>query len=496
VANGRGVIVRRITLFAVFALTAGALMTGPDGAAGASNASDAADAAAAAAEAAAAAAGPGSLPSIVLINTDDQRPETLNKMPTVQKRLINQGISFPNAFVVNPECCPSRASTFTGLYSHNTGVYRDQPPHGGVKSFVGHGNEKSTIATWLQDGGYTTALMGKYLNGYKGTRVPQGWDDWMAFNVPHSGTGHYFNYDLNINGKLKHYDEKPKDYSTDVLTRKASSFIHNTKGPLFLYWAPSAPHKPSKPAPRYKHALKNLPKWRPKSYNERGIADKPKWAQFNRLSKPERKTIDFTRLQQYRTLLSVDDAVGKIVNALKDAGRLDNTLIIYTSDNGFLWGEHRLDGKQTPWEESIRVPFIFRYDPITANTAQTNPNIVLNIDLAPTFADLGEVNTPHVDGESIFDLLNGDPWRTSFLIEHMEGRYSPAPTYCAMRTDAIMYSVYKTGDRELYDLGKDPLELHNLAKDPDFQDAIDGKGGYNDQLREMCQPPPPNWDGP
>jgi arylsulfatase A-like enzyme len=308
----------------------------------------------------------------------------------------------------------------------------------------------------------------------------------MAFNVPHSGTGHYFNYDLNINGKLKHYADNPKDYSTDVLTRKASAFIHNTNGPLFLYWAPSAPHKPAKPAPRYKNAFKNLPKWRPKSYNERGISDKPKWAQFNRLSKPERKTIDETRLAQYRTLLSVDDAVGNIVN----------TLIIYTSDNGFLWGEHRLDGKQTPWEESIRVPFIFRYDPITGNTAATDPNLVLNIDLAPTIADIAEVNTPRVDGESIFNLLGGGTWRTQFLIEHMEGKYSPAPTYCALRTQTEMYSVYKTGDRELYDLTKDPLELHNLANDPAFHDAIFANGGYNDQLKQLCSPPPPNWHGP
>jgi N-acetylglucosamine-6-sulfatase len=483
--GGRGG-ARRLTFFAVLALTMGALVTGSGAASGTNNgATDVT-----------APSGPGSRPSIVLINTDDQRPETLAKMPTVQRRLMNQGITFPNAFVVNPECCPSRASTFTGLYSHNTGVYRDQPPHGGMKSFVSHGNESSTIATWLRDDGYTTALMGKYLNGYKGTRVPPGWDNWTAFNVPHSGKGHYYNYDLNINGKLKSFGKRRKDYSTDVLTRRADSFIHNTNGPLFLYWAPSAPHKPAVPAHRYAHALSHLPKWRPKSYNERGISDKPKWAQFDRLSKRERQAIDETRLDQYRTLLSVDDSVGNIVNALKDTGRLDNTLIIFTSDNGFLWGEHRLDGKQTPWEESIRVPFIFRYDPITQNTASTDPNLVLNIDLAPTIADLANVNTPSVDGQSILDLLSGDTWRTQFLIEHMEGRYSPAPTYCALRTQTEMYSVYKTGDRELYDLTKDPLELHNLANDPDYHDAIFANGGYNDQLRQLCTPPPPNWRGP
>jgi N-acetylglucosamine-6-sulfatase len=438
----------------------------------------------------------GSRPNVVLIMTDDQRMETLAKMPQTRKLLADKGTTFTNSFVVNPECCPSRAATLTGEYSHNTGVYRDQPPHGGVKSFVQNHDERSTIATWLNGAGYATALMGKYLNGYKGTRIPQGWDTWDAFNVPHSGKGHYFNYELNVNGKLKFFGQKPKDYSTDVLAQKASSFIQNTKAPFFLYWAPSAPHKPAVPAPKYKHAFAHLPKWRPESYNEKGIKDKPKWAQFPRLSKADKKEIDQTRLNQYRTLLSVDDAVGHIVAALRNAGRLDNTMIIFTSDNGFLWGEHRLDGKQTPWEESIRVPFIFRYDPVTGNTATTNDNLIANIDIAPTIAAAAGVNAPHVDGSNILDLLKGGNWRTQFLIEHMEGRYSPAPTYCAMRTQTEMYAVYKTGDRELYDLSNDPLELHNLANDSAYDQEINGQGGLNDQLRQMCQPPPPNWKGP
>jgi N-acetylglucosamine-6-sulfatase len=479
--------VRRLALLALPLLVSGALVTGPDAASGANGGGGGGGAT----------NGPASRPSIVLINTDDQRPETLNKMPQLKKRVTDLAVNFTNGFVVNPECCPSRASMLTGQYSHGTGVYRDQPPHGGVKTFVENGNERSTIATWLQDGGYRTALMGKYLNGYKGTRVPRGWDNWTAFNVPHSGAGHYFDYDLNINGELKHFGSHPKDYSTDVLTRKASSFIHNTNGPLFLYWAPSAPHKPATPAPRYKHAFSHLPKWRPKSYNEKKISDKPAWAaQLPRLSKRDRQEIDRTRLAQYRTLLSVDDAVGKIMDALRATGRLHDTLIIYTSDNGFLWGEHRLDGKQTPWEESIHVPFIMRYDPITGNVPTTNTGLVTNIDIAPTIADLAEVNAPRVDGQSLFDLLSGDPWRSQFLIEHLKGRYSPAPTYCALRTTTAMYSVYKTGDRELYDLTQDPLELRNLANDPAYDDQIFGTGGYNDQLRQLCSPPPPNWQGP
>jgi N-acetylglucosamine-6-sulfatase len=429
--------------------------------------------------------------------TDDQRPETLAKMPNTEKKLAAHGVTFQNSFVVNPECCPSRAATLTGLYSHDTGVYRDQPPHGGVTAFVKNHDEHKTVAVWLHDAGYTTSLMGKYLNGYKGTRIPQGWDNWTAFNVPHSGTGHYFNYYLNINGNLKYYGKKRKDYSTDVLARKAATFIHNANGPFFLYWAPSAPHKPAVPAPKYAHAFSHLPKWRPKSFNERGIKDKPKWAQLPRLSKADIHEIDRTRVDQYRTLLSVDDAVAKIVNALRNAGRLDNTMIIFTSDNGFLWGEHRIDGKQTPWEESIRVPFIMRYDPVTGNMeGTTNTSLIANIDIAPTIASAAGVNPPQVDGSNILDLLNGGSWRNEFLIEHLVGRYSPAPTYCALRTETQMYAVYSTGDRELYDLTSDPLELHNLASDPTYERQIDGKGGLNDQLKQLCKPPPPGWSGP
>jgi arylsulfatase A-like enzyme len=479
----RNAVLRRVALLALPALILSSLLAASGPAAGTGASGDTTNR-------------PSDRPNFVVIMTDDQRMETLSKMPQTQKLLTDKGVDFKNSFVVNPECCPSRAATLTGNYSHNTGVYRDQPPHGGVKSFVQHHNERSTIGTWLNDAGYTTALMGKYLNGYKGTRIPQGWDSWTAFNVPHSGTGHYFNYDLNINGNLKHFGDAKDDYSTDVLAQKASTFINNASGPFFLYWAPSAPHKPAVPAPKYQHAFANLPKWRPESYNERGIKDKPKWAHFPRLSKADKKEIDRTRLDQYRTLLSVDDAVGHIVAALRQAGRLDNTMIIFTSDNGFLWGEHRLDGKQTPWEESIRVPFILRYDPITANTATTNDNLIANIDIAPTIAAAAGVNAPHVDGSNILDLLQGGNWRTQFLIEHMEGRYSPAPTYCAMRTQTEMYAVYKTGDRELYDLANDPLELHNLAKDPSYDQEINGQGGLNDQLRDLCQPPPPNWRGP
>jgi arylsulfatase A-like enzyme len=323
-------LLRRLALLALPAIVVSSMLAASGPASGAGAASGATNA-------------PGSRPNVVVIMTDDQRPETLAKMPKTQQLLVNKGTDFTNSFVVNPECCPSRAATLTGNYSHNTGVYRDQPPHGGVASFVKHHDERSTIATWLNGAGYDTALMGKYLNGYKGTRIPQGWDTWDAFNVPHSGTGHYFNYELNQNGKLHSYGRAPKDYSTDVLARKATSFIGKENRPFFLYWAPSAPHKPAVPQYKYEHAFAHLPKWRPESFNEKGIKDKPKWAQVPRLTKAEiHKDVDDTRLAQYRTLLSADDAVQVVLDQLVGTGRLSNTLLVFASDNGYLWGEHRL----------------------------------------------------------------------------------------------------------------------------------------------------------
>jgi len=425
-------------------------------------------------------------PSVLVIMTDDQRADTLWAMPTVGSELIGQGVTFTNAFVSNSLCCPSRASTLTGAYSHTTGVWRNQPPYGGWDSFV----DTSTVATWLHDAGYRTGFFGKYLNrywnpAYASGYVPPGWDRWVAF--PRSG---YFDYDLNIDGVIRSFGSAPEDYSTSVLADEAASFIRSEKGPILVWFTPYAPHNPATPEPRYATAFSDLAPWRPASYNEPDVSDKPTWLQKLRPLDAEKQAgIDAFRIDQYRTLLSVDDAVGELLAALRDSGRLHNTLIVFMSDNGILWGEHRWRTKRVAFEEAIRIPFVVRYDPLV-RVPRTDPNLVLNIDVAPTISDVAGVSAPGADGASLLPLLADPsaPWRDAFLIERLQKKRDLLPTYCGVRTDRYLYTVYVTGDRELYDLQSDPLELTNLITDPSMEPVV---ADLHARLLQLCDPPPP-----
>lgn len=435
-------------------------------------------------------------PNFVVILTDDQRWDTLAPMPHVQADLVDKGVHFANAFNVNPWCCPSRASFLTGQYSHSTDVYRNFPPHGSVSSF----DDSSTVATWLHDAGYRTALMGKYLNGYKGAMssyVPPGWDRWVAVSSGFSG-GAYYDYTLSFGGTNQSFGSAPSDYSTDVLASQADAFIRNTASgqPLFLFFTPYAPHGPSTPAPRHADAFSDLPQWRPTSYNESNISDKPAYIR-NRPMLDEATNPDALRRDMYRSLLSVDDAVGRIVDALRDTGRLDNTVVVFASDNGYLWGEHRWTdtgklwaGKIVPYEESIRIPLIVRYDPLTS-AARKDTHLVTNLDLAPTVASLADIPAPGIEGHSLIPHLTSPDTSTrdDFLIEHLrdETARDIVPTYCAVRNKRHIYIYYSTGERELYDLRNDPHQLQNL-KGASFAST---RAALHARLKELCVPPPP-----
>ena len=259
-------------------------------------------------------------------------------MPIVRSRLIDQGVNFTDAFVVNPLCCPSRTSILTGAYSHSTGIYTNEPPHGGFADF----HDRSTIATWLDAAGYQNALVGKYLNGYAHTTyIPPGWDFWIS-----QQTGEYYDYVLTHNHVLRWFGHSPSDYSTRVLTRHAVQFLRRAERPFFLYFAPSAPHSPAVPAPDDARAFPNLPPWRPASYDEANVSDKPAWVTRLHLSAAKRKRIDRFRRDQYRSLLAVDESVGRILDALVAKHQLHDTLIVFMSDNGLEWGEHRVWGSR------------------------------------------------------------------------------------------------------------------------------------------------------
>ena len=421
-------------------------------------------------------------PSVLLIVTDDQRWDTLWAMPQVKRLLVDRGVTFGNSFVSSPLCCPSRASILTGAYPHTTGVYTQGLPHGGFKRF----NDTTTIATELHDAGYRTGFFGKYLDSYQSGAlsgyVPPGWDRWMAF--VHSG---FFDYGLTIDGEVKRFGSSPADYSTDVLAERTDAFIRRTGGPFFAIFAPAAPHAPATPAPTDAGLFSDLPAWSPPSFNEADVSDKP-WdvARLHRLTPGQIAGLEELRRDQYRSLQAVDRAVARLIDALADSGRLANTLVIFTSDNGLLWGEHRWQKKEMPYEEAIRVPLVIRDDAVVVDAPRTEDRLISNVDLAPTIAELAGTDLPKAEGKSLLPLLSGDQvrWRHALLIEHMK-MTNPVPTYCAVRTDRYLYATYVTGEEELYDLQEDPYELDNLAgRSPPLESRL------ATTLRSLCDPPP------
>ena len=425
-------------------------------------------------------------PNIIFIFTDDQDLETLAHMPRVQALLVKQGLTFKNAFVTTPLCCPSRASILTGQYPHNNDILGNAPPLGGFVKFRDLGREDSTVATWLRAAGYRTALFGKYLNGYptadNPTYVPPGWDVWYGKFERGPDIGDYFGYKLNENGRVVAHGKDPSEYLTDVLVEKAVAFIQSAAGdrtrPIFLYFAPYAPHAegapngPPIPAPRHEGALAHMTAPRPSSFNEADVSDKPSHLQ----GRPVLNAKQITELDhEYRTrvesLLAVDEAVERIIKALADRGELANSYIFFMSDNGYLLGQHRVPrGKGVPYEESIRVPLVLRGPGIPAG--ESVDYFALNIDFAPTVAELaGTSIPPSVDGRSLVPLLRGAKpplanWRQDFLVEFYTPPGAP-PTnqaYYGLRTQDTLYVEYASGEHELYELKVDPYQLSSLHK--------------------------------
>jgi arylsulfatase A-like enzyme len=424
-------------------------------------------------------------PNVVVIVTDDQRWDELDGMPIVRGELMAKGITFTNGFVVNPLCCPSRASILTGEWSHTTGVYRQVPPFGRFEAL----RDGSTIATWVDAAGYDTALVGKYIDGYQHAAltgyVPPGWDRWVAF--AHSSYG---DYALTVDGRI----ERPNEYATDVLARYAVDFVRTANGPLFLYFAPPAPHAPATPAPEFAGGAVPAPPAPPPSLDEADVSDKPAYVRaLPRLGAPGTAAAAAFRDEQERTLLSVDRAVGEILRALDDTGRLHNTLIVFVSDNGLLLGEHRWTKKEVPYDEAIRIPFVVRFDAAGGPQGIEDDRFALNVDIAPTIAAAAGVPAPGAEGSSLLPLVEGEhpSWRTDFLVEHVRGA-NPVPTYCAVRSETSLYVRYQTDEEEFYDLAADPFELTNLAGDPADVAALEAA---RKRLAELCVPPPPGLYG-
>ncbi len=427
----------------------------------------------------------GRRPNIVFVLTDDLAWNLVRYMPHVL-RMQREGETFTNYYVTDSLCCPSRASILTGRFPHDTHVFDNSPPEGGYAVFHERGEERQTFALALQRSGYRTALMGKYLNGYEpgvseaGSRrpgVPQGWSEWDV-----AGNGYpEYGYRMNSDGRVRSYGYGARDYLTDVLARRGLGFISRAAAankPFLLELAPFAPHSPYTPAPRDAHAFPGARAPRTPAFNVDGRHE-PAWIrQFVPLGSSQIATIDRKFRRRARAVQAVDRMIGEIEAELAAKGLARDTYIVFSSDNGLHMGEHRLEpGKLTAFDTDIKVPLIVTGPGVPAGRAI--PQMSENIDLCPSFEQLaGAPVPPGVDGHSLVPLLRGRvpaDWRREILVEHhgrvlhagdpdlpTQGAGNP-PSYEAIRTPDSLYVEYVTGEREYYDLRRDPFELDNIA---------------------------------
>ena len=464
-------------------------------------------------------------PNVVTIEADDMRTDDLRWMPHVRQLIRDQGLEFRNSFAPNPLCAPSRASLLTGQYSQNTGVFTVLDDNG-----FGAFDDRRTLATSLNAAGYNTMFLGKYLNGYgvQPSRVtgqpsfryvPPGWTEWYGAPDRPPGSGYAgggtYNYDhmlLNVNGRID--DSHAGQYQTEVEGRIASRLVrryHRSAKPFFLYFAPIAPHfglpveaddpqglvwpdtgkpermmTPARPPgvrgrfDRQITRASGLP--RDGGPSERDVRDKPRPMRSRpELSSQERDAVRTVTRQRAEALSVLDTQVGRLVRTLKATGEYRRTVLMFTSDNGYFLGEHRMrQGKIRGHEPSLRVPFVVsgpgvphgrRYDPVTTE------------DVTATILNLAHARPPHQpDGSSVVPSFAGDRgWTEPVLTEgSLADRvfrraakrgnplFTDARTTIGVRTARYAYLRYNDGDVELYDLDRDPNELVSRAGDPAY----------------------------
>lgn len=406
-------------------------------------------------------------PNVVLVLADDLDDALLRthlgSYPNI-RRLYREGTSFRNSFVTNSVCCPSRSTGLTGRYSHNHGVMDNTPPNGGAPRF--RSEEAEALPVWLQrsSAGYATGHIGKYMNAYDGSYVPPGWDEWAGYVPPDS--------ELAVagpaEGGLEASPISEKRYPDDRFAEEAASFIGRRAGsPYFLQVSLHAPHESAEGQPEYadRHAglFPNARAPKSPSFDEKNVSDKPRWVRrTNRLTDGRKAAVDGLYRNRLRAMAAADEAVGRVYEALKASGELEDTVFVFTSDNGFHMGEHRLvePSKRLAYEEDIRVPLVARGPGIAAGAARSE--FVLNNDLAPTLADIaGAEPSASVDGRSVVPLLRGgNPrWRTAFLVEGAAHDRIGRPAFRAVRTKNYLYVGWANGERELYNVRRDPHQL-------------------------------------
>jgi N-acetylglucosamine-6-sulfatase len=418
-------------------------------------------------------------PNVLVVMTDDQTVEQTRVMREVQSQIGDRGATFANSFVSFPLCCPSRATFMTGQYARNHRVLENVGPLGGFDRL----RSDNTLAVWLEEAGYHTGLAGKYMNEYgkdDPTLVPPGFSEWYAALT--GSIDDVYDYTLNENGALVEYGTDAADFKQDVITAKANAFlVRNAPAPdpFFLFVGYTAPHgarpdpnpqppadcggEAPKPAPRHATVFEAALPPRPASYNEAAVADKP--ADIRGMA-PIDDEAEAQINRHYRcgleALLSVDEGVRTLLRTLRRSGELRDTVVIFTSDNGFFFGEHRIrQGKRRLYEEASRVPLMIRGPGVPAGTEVQE--LVVNADLAPTIGELtGAEAGLRMDGMSLLPLIE-EPERwigRELLIE--------SDRYSAIRTRRYIYAEHDAGGLEMYDLDADPNQLSSVHGSPDY----------------------------
>jgi N-acetylglucosamine-6-sulfatase len=438
-------------------------------------------------------------PNIIVIQTDDQTLESFRPevMPNTVKLIGGGGgTTFSNAVVTTPLCCPSRVATLTGQYGHNNGVLSNNPGYAGLDE------PANVLPTWLQDAGYVTAHVGKWLHQFERVQRPKtkpapGWDQWYTALEPRA----YYDYKLYVNGGTEKYGDSDRDHLTDVLTNTSVKLIRKyvpRDKPFFLELDQYAPHAgPGRirnkclnapvPSPGDEGLFKNEELPKPPSFNEEDLSDKPSFIKdLPPLGAKAIKAMEKRYRCTLASLAGVDRGIKKIWRALGQTGERDNTVIVFFSDNGFFFGEHRLaKSKFRAYEEDIRVPFAMRVPQSLLGGAAVGEvdQQVANIDIAPTLLELAGAEAGRVmDGRSLLGLMRGSavgyPQDRAIEIEFKEkgvpSELSASCTFAAVRTATQFFvehtSVPEAGGNscrpadevEHYDLADDPFELDNL----------------------------------
>ncbi|MFC1614833.1 sulfatase, partial [Gemmatimonadota bacterium] len=407
--------------------------------------------------------------NIILILVDDMRFDAMSCLghPVLDTpnfdHLVNQGTLFSNAFVTTSLCSPSRASILSGLYAHQ---------HQVLDNNTELDSSLPSFPPMLRQRGYRTGFIGKWhMGGSKDSSRP-GFDRWVSFR----GQGVYFNPRFNVDGSYVEHE----GYTTDLLTDYAEEFIRESRrGPFFLYLSHKAVHDDFQPAPRHRGKYRDIKVPYPPSYanTEENYRGKPQW-----LKRARKSCIGVDHMYDNRygfeqfykdyceCLLAVDDSVGRVLRVLEDENLLDDTIILFAGDNGFLCGEHGLIDKRNMYEPSIRIPLI-AYSPGMIPRGKTREELALNIDLCPTILELAGAEPLEASpGMSLLGLAleNDVPWRKEFLYEYFwERNYPQNPSVLGLRTDRYSYMRYHgtAGANELYDIRRDPHQLDNLLGD-------------------------------